>query len=193
MVNATLRIAAFDPGFASFGFCVLTASPRPAGKPPAVDAERAGVIRTEKASKKSNTFASDDIIQRAQTIRRALLEAAAGAHLMAAESLSYPRNASTSAVMGVAFGVLASVAAEMSIPLINASPQAVKKALVGQISASKLEIEAAACARLPSLAEYLDDLPKGEREHASDAGAVGLWATGSPQALGLLRAISMLR
>jgi Holliday junction resolvasome RuvABC endonuclease subunit len=135
-----------------------------------------GVIRTQKAKTKG-TLATDDLHRRGQELARAL------AHVLdswppvcvCAESISYPRNAATSAMIGRAWGVLDAELQRRGHALISASPKAIKKAATGKQSASKEEVIAALDARTDgALRRQLAGIrAKTMHEHPADAlGAV---------------------
>lgn len=158
-----------DPGFSSFGWCTLAISPPAQLRPLAC-----GVIRTAKASKKSATYASDDNLSRAREISSALaaLIQQHNPSVLCAESMSFPRNASAAAKVAVSWGVVASLAERYNLPVLQASPQKVKKALCGVNDASKEQVQAAFTERVCSLDQLLAGVPRGQHEHPYDAAAV---------------------
>jgi Holliday junction resolvasome RuvABC endonuclease subunit len=69
--------------------------------------------------------------------------------------------------------VLADVCAEQQIPMMQPTPQRIKKALTGRRDASKKDIQDALVSRYPDCEVLLGALAKTKREHAADAlGAV---------------------
>lgn len=154
-----------DPGFASMGFAAVAVDP--VGDL----ANAVWVVRTEKSTKKGNVRASEDNVRRAMELSFRLEEAVANwAPLaVAAETMSWPRNAGAAAKVALAWGVLCSVAKRHGLPLVQASPQQVKLAICGSKTASKEEVIAAVRKRWPEL-----ELPKQVtlQEHAADAAAV---------------------
>jgi len=129
-------------------------------------------LTTKKSAKKLNIRASDDNMRRAREIavelRRRLDTYDINAVCM--EAQSWPRNASSSAKIGISWGIVAAVAEAKGLPVLQATPQAIKKALVGKNSASKDEIIAAITKRHP---EIKWPKAKGIHEHIADAtGAV---------------------
>lgn len=85
---------------------------------------RCWVARTEKANCKLDVRASDDNARRARELARALHLAVAehGPLANAAEAQFWPRNAGATAKVGMARGVLAAVAEQHGLPLVQASP-----------------------------------------------------------------------
>jgi crossover junction endodeoxyribonuclease RuvC len=160
-----------DPGFASFGWCALAVS-----APAQLQPVGAGVIRTKKASARARTYASDDNLARAREIYRALdaLVRMYAPQVLCAEAMSFPRNASAAAKVAISWGVLAAVAEARQLPLLQASPQAVKKAVCGVNDASKEQVQAAFRERVRDLGDLLGGVPAGQHEHPYDAGAVVL-------------------
>ena len=174
-----------DSGFASIGYAALAFPPRLDAT--AVRCDAFGVFETRKSPKKLHLLATEDNLRRARDIAEfydALFtrlqsddrNVVAGACL---EAMSWPRNAGATAKMGIAYGVLAAVAARHRIPLLQASPQAIKKKLCGRRDASKLDIEAVVRSRVTHMSvdgardfsSFADQIPKSKREHCFDAAA----------------------
>jgi crossover junction endodeoxyribonuclease RuvC len=160
------EILGVDPGFSSLGWSICTSIQG------VVYADRCGVITTEKGGRKYAVRASEDNIHRAQVIYKELCDIIVdrGIKLICTETMSWPRNAGVVAKMGIAWGVIASVACRWGIPVVQASPVDIKKAVTGNGKASKEEMIAAIVSSYPQLA-----LPTqlALQEHAADAvGAV---------------------
>ena len=182
----TPSIFAVDPGLATFGLTFLTV---PADGTALVDF--VAFHESKKAAARLNLLASDDTAERARELYffldRAWIHATTGLREMGpapraifAEAQSWPRNAGASAKVGVAWGVLVAFAAEHDLPILQLSPQKVKRHLCGVQSASKKEVELEVRKR----AHFTDDdaektlasLAKSKHEHIYDAVAVGLCA-----------------
>jgi Holliday junction resolvasome RuvABC endonuclease subunit len=176
-------ILGIDPGFASVGFALVQLEK--AGTMRLLDI---GVVRTQKSQKKQNTLASEDNVRRAREIA-AWLEAyvqglapgwpSLGRQVSAvcAESMSFPRQASVAAKMALSWGILAAVLEQHQLPLVQSSPQAVKKYLCGanSLSKKKVQILVQRVFPLPVLLKAgLDKVPMSQREHPIDALAVVL-------------------
>jgi len=183
----TITIIGADPGLANFGIAAVDLT---------IDDDKAAlfvtdwrVISTAKSSKKQAVFASDDTLRRAQEIGDAIAPWLANRSVMAicCEAFSAPRNASAAAKIAMAFGVLAEAARARGIPVIYASPQAIKLAVCGQKSASKDEVIAAV--KRAYGAKFLPDWPRatGKHEHVADAAAAVLACYGSPAVQGIIR------
>ncbi len=176
-----------DPGLGSLGFSALFIAPD--GVTLRVD--DLGAFETQKSTKKQHVLATEDNLRRARDLAVFLgkLFARHGDDrnqvvAVCAEAMSWPRNAGSSAKIGIAWGVLASVAWTARLPILQASPQAVKKELCGRRDASKEEIQEAVMARVQRVNvaklghERIESLhakiPKTKREHPFDALAVSL-------------------
>lgn len=158
-----------DPGLASCGVCVMQIE-----KTREVVYETQ-VIVTEQSDKKLKVLAADDTFRRAREVAAVLRELVArrGVRLIAAESMSFPRSASAAAKMATVWGVLASISSEFSIPVIQTSPQNVKKVVCGSKQASKKEVQRAIEQRYPGQFEdFKACFPATRYEHGFDAAAV---------------------
>ena len=163
-------VLGIDPGFAAIGLATVR-----------IDAEGETplfleVVHTEKVARKTNTLASDDNLRRAREIAAALKSILDRIHVVAfaAESMSFPRHAGTAAKIMMAWGVIAAVSEQNGIPIVQASPQAIKKCLCGVKNASKEDVQGALISRYGDIIERLSHpLNKADFEHAFDAlGAV---------------------
>lgn len=158
-----------DPGFASIGIAIVELTP---------ETERVrslDVFNTEKSDKKLDVRASADNFRRAREIARYLGHEFAkhGVGLVCAEAMSFARDASVANKMGLSWGVLAALCEARSIPLVQASPQAIKKALCARKDASKDDVQFALRVRYAEVPDMLAGMRKGDLEHAADAlGAV---------------------
>jgi len=89
--------------------------------------------------------------------------------IISLESMSYPRNAASSAMLGMAWSSLYTLAFMHNIPVFIYSPREVRDSLVLPRNASKKDIEFTV---REAFTDY-KDWPKGNvREHAFDATAV---------------------
>lgn len=134
------RILGLDPGFANLGYSVVEL--RPNGTIWALDM---GVLHTEKADKKTNVRASDDNSRRSRDLARALtgLISKYDVSMLCLEAMSFPRNAGAAAKMSRAWGVVDTLSELLDLPMAQATPQEIKKAVVGRKDATKEEVEAA--------------------------------------------------
>lgn len=166
-------ILGIDPGLAHLGWAVVRV-----GDDPEILA--GGVIVTEKSSALQSMLSSEDAVMRMQTqfreLKRQVLLPVGfyNAGALAVESISYPRNAGSAAKIGMSWGVITSFAFVEGLPILQASPQHVKKVIAGIRSASKEEVAEAVSKRAPGGAPIAAKLNKGNREHFWDAAAVAL-------------------
>jgi Holliday junction resolvasome RuvABC endonuclease subunit len=139
-----------------------------------------GLIRTEKANKKAKTRASEDNLVRAKEISAELATLIDRHHIsiICAETMSYPRNAAAAAKMAMCWGVIATLADRYNLPVTQASPQEIKKALCGKKDASKEDVQSAIYSLYPVTdsrvtncikTDILRGVPPSMREHPFDA------------------------
>jgi Holliday junction resolvasome RuvABC endonuclease subunit len=166
--RVVIWILGCDPGLASFGVARVELT---------TDSERIVAIaslETAPSPKKRKVRVCEDTIRRVQELALAL-KSWAGDEPPAAvafESMSLPRNASASSKVGMSFGMLGAAAVLLGWPLVQATPQELKKAMCGKASASKREVEQALVRRYPEAAPLIEAIPKSKREHPVDAAAV---------------------
>jgi crossover junction endodeoxyribonuclease RuvC len=161
-----------DPGFASLGWALVELQLEDDAP---VQLVAVGVLRTKKSARKRGTLASDDNLRRARELYAGLsaLERVWRPAVVCAESMSFPRNAGAAAKMSIAWGVLAALTEARGLPLVQCSPQQLKRAVCESASASKLDVLGALTHRYPALLLKLADTPRSLWEHPVDAlGAV---------------------
>ena len=172
--SKSVFVLGIDPGFASIG-CAVFQLTTETEVPVLLE-----VVRTSKSSAKRNVRASDDNLDRAREIAAEFqrIIAAYDIRLICAETMSFPRNASAAAKMAICWGVIAALAHQHGIPVVQASPQEVKKALCGKKDASKEEVQEAVRSRYSALRSEDNDTPAALRgiprslwEHPFDAAA----------------------
>jgi len=165
-----MYLLGIDPGFAAVGYALVELLP--VGE----RVEELGVLLTEKSGKVRAVRASDDNVRRGREIDFGLWSVASSSMrsvvAICAESMSFPRHAGNAAKMAMCWGVIVGISARLGIPIVQASPQEVKKAVVGKKDASKEEVQAALKARYPCPATSVP-FTKTRIEHPFDAlGAV---------------------
>ena len=132
------------------------------------------VIRTEKSALKREVKASDDNLRRARLIYEGVIAMCSlySVRALCAESMSFPRSSGVAAKVAMTWGVIAAIATQLGIPVVQSSPQEIKKVLCGSKAASKEEVEAALRKRYPFEGEGYEFIAS-QKEHAFDAlGAV---------------------
>lgn len=158
-------ILGLDPGYASFGWVVVGV-----GTDGGLTCLGAGVIRSKPETKPKCV----DDLRRIGLLSVALRDIKSNHEptFVAAESMSWPRF--TRAVQSIAFawGAIGSVF-EPGI-VVQRRPQELKVDLCGKKTASKQEVEEAACKRITGLRQALDTLPRTQQNHAADAAAAVL-------------------
>lgn len=165
-----------DPGLANFGWALVELEPN--------GAERfveCGVMSTEKSQRKGNVLASDDNMRRARELHDGLLGVLrtvgkvypcgdANIVAIAAEAMSFVRAASAAAKLAMSWGVLAAFSAYRDMPIVQASPQLIKKTMCGVATATKEDVQRAIAERFGTHPDAMfSHLRKTEREHAADA------------------------
>lgn len=165
-----VNVLGIDPGFAHCGIGVVRLFPE------GEQVVRVGVIRTQKADRKHKVLSTDDNFRRARHISTYLNRVIVDNHVqaLAAEAKSYPRNASASAKVAMTWGVLADIVEMRKMPMVQITPQSMKKRLCGKISATKTALQDVLLRRYPGQFEvFMSRIPKGQWEHGFDAvGAV---------------------
>lgn len=155
-----------DPGLASFGVALVSV------EADGIELKNAEVIRTEKSPKKRTVLQADDLVRRLREIANVLEDWFPPVDVVCAESMSWPRNASAAAKMASTWGLIVAIADGR--PLIQASPQRIKRVLTGSASASKGAVAEAVRTRFHNVDDILAHVPASKREHAYDAAAAVL-------------------
>lgn len=180
-------VLGIDPGFTSLGYAVLELG----GGGLADQVVTIGVLRTKATDKKQRVLVADDNIRRARELAvsvrglthagtmmparggqgiAALFQGADRIRLVCAEKMSFPRNASAAAKVAMAWGLLVANLERLDLPLLQASPQEVKRRVTGKADASKDDVEKAMVKRFGrGLYRMLKGVPPGQHEHAFDA------------------------
>lgn len=164
-----MKVLGLDTGLANMGWAVVEY----------VDGERrlvdGGVISTKPSDKKRRVLASDDNMRRIQEAALALAPVFDRHRIVfaAIEAQSWPRSSESSAKIGMSWGIAGALLAVHRIANAQAAPMDIKKAVAGNGSASKTDVQAGVAKLVSGAGEALADLPKTRREHLADAiGAV---------------------
>ena len=184
-----MYILSIDPGFSSVGWTL--GSINTSGD---IDYVGCGVIRTKKSNAK--VLVCDDNVVRAREIVAGLMKLfedldahPSGLKAIVSEAQSWPRNASVSAKVGMCWGIISTFAHVCEIPLVQISPQNLKKTLTGRKSASKQDVADAVCDVWPDIQGDADKHPSTQREHIYDA-AAALIASKEKDAINAMLAIA---
>lgn len=130
------------------------------------------VIRTKKSVKKQNVKAADDNFRRAGAIATVLHDVVGtwAPMAIAAEAMSFPRNASAAAKVAMTWGILADLAQVHHLPFVQATPQEIKKSLCGKQTATKADVrEALLTLYKGQFDRFMEGTPEGQWEHGFDA------------------------
>lgn len=148
------QLVCLDPGFSNLGYATIVFRDDGDHMKP-FDVVRFGVFETEKSNKKQNVHATADNLRRAQEISKMLRSLITDSSIrtigICAEAMSFPRSSSVAAKMAMTWGAMASLSEGSGIPILQASPQEVKKGVTGQKSATKEEVQAAVAALYPEI------------------------------------------
>ncbi|MCL2066678.1 MAG: crossover junction endodeoxyribonuclease RuvC [Treponema sp.] len=148
-LKAGCRIIGIDPGLASTGWGVLDCS---GGKIKYIDhgniETKAGAPRAERLFIIMKCFRS--ILDDYKPGKAAI------------ETLYFGRNVSSAIPVAEARGIISAILAERGIPILELTPNAIKKGVVGLVKADKMQIQ-----QMVKLILGLDEIPKPD--HAADA------------------------
>lgn len=185
-MSKSVYLLGVDPGLANMGWSVLQLLP---------DMEvliDCGVRRTEKSNAKRKVLASDDNLRRAREMAAELDQVfnRFPISVVCAESMSFPRNSSAAAKMAMCWGSLATFVQLRNLPIVQSSPQEVKKVLCGNKSASKEEIGAAVRNRYGNAEKLLEAVTPSVREHAYDSVAAVVATLENSEVIRALRSMA---
>ena len=160
-----VRVLGIDPGLAHMGLAEADLYPDGRLEPVALH-----VVTTKKSDKKTKVLSGDDDFRRTLELARVLIPLFQNARIITTEGASWPRNNRSCALIGRGWGVVATLVEMHKLPVVSASPQAIKKRLCGQVKVGKEEVQKA----LDAMFEYkLQPLLAGHAhglfEHPYDA------------------------
>jgi len=129
-----------------------------------------GIFSTEQSDKKRHVLACDDNLRRVGEIALFIDEKIRinSVKIICSEAISYPRNAGAAAKVALCFGAIGCIAKLTNTPIVQASPQEVKKRLCGKKDASKEDVERAVKAKY-DLSKFLVGVRVSLHNHAFDA------------------------
>lgn len=175
-----------DPGFAELGYAVVRHAEG------ADKLMQLGVVTTKPGQRALKT---EDSFRRLRETGTRLLNLVEFWEIdaLAFESLSIPQQTSKQAAIkiGHPYGLLAMLAVSQDLPCAMVSPQAVKKALCGDISASKDAVRDAVTRTYsgPAMKHFCEEYAEGRRNHAYDALAVYPAVAGTDMMRALKRSV----
>lgn len=159
-------VLGIDPGMANCGYAEMLLRPH------SEQVLSMGVISTKKSNVKKGVLATDDNFERLKHISktfRKIIEDRGTIKAICAESMSYPPNASAAAKMAMVWGVICTLSVIYDLPVIQASPQQIKRAVCGNNEASKEDVEAALIQKYDPNPAFLAGVARSKREHPFDA------------------------
>jgi len=167
--QSSLTVLGIDPGWASTGVAVLRKY-----ADQSVECLHAGVIRTEKSSKKDlrSLRVSADDTRRMKELHVGLagIADAFDIQVLAYEVYSpYGKQGGNAWKASRAEGGVQIFGLERGMVVLPFLPQDLKRAFCGKVSASKDDVIEAMSKKVKSLEAMLLQLPKTMREHAADA------------------------
>ncbi len=167
-MKKAVHVVGVDPGLAHTGLVVARLKPGGFEVVWENDKPLLWCLETEKSNKKLAVRASDDNTRRAREMFKPLYQAMSYLEpkVIVAEAMSFPRNSSASHKLGISWGIIVTMSCFFELPIVQVSPQQIKKAVCGKRDASKEEIQNALSAKhkIP-----LELFTKDRREHPFDA------------------------
>jgi crossover junction endodeoxyribonuclease RuvC len=157
-----MHFLGIDPGLRSLGYAVVNIEQ---------DAPvEIGVLRTKKDPLLSSPL---DTACRVRHLYRALIALTKEHEFQAVclESMSHVRSAAAAAKLAMTVGMIIGLSEGLGVPVMQLSPQAVRKTLLGSPKAEKTEIAAVMHARYGEISGLARITPS-QRNHAYDALAV---------------------
>lgn len=168
-----INVLGIDPGFAKLGVARIVVDPDHGDC--LIELQ---VFKTQPSPKKQKILAMDDNLRRICELVDGVKSYIEWADVVCTESFSPPRHASAAAKIAFAWGAVAALCRSLDKPILQCSPQHLKKAMTGSRSASKADIKAAVDrafgeATAVDLLEQNSIVPSNE-EHCYDAAAAVL-------------------
>ena len=141
----------FDVGLATCGAAVVRLHPRE------IELVRSSCFISTKSDKKRGVLSADDDLRRAEELGAWMggLFDDVQPRVVVAERKSLPRNASAAGKISIAWGVLSEQRRTRKLPLVQASPQEVRRALSLPKGATKLDVQAAVTKGRPEVMPML--------------------------------------
>ena len=160
-------VVGLDPGFRNCGFAqIKLGSEEGIDK---IELVQLGVITTQASDKKLNVMQCSDNVRCTRELYGELKEVLKDAHIVCAESMSFPRNSSSAAKVAMCWGVIIALAERYGAVMLQRSPQEVKCAIVGRKSAGKEQVQEVLDRHFRKAQALLKLVPAGRQEHAYDA------------------------
>ncbi len=135
--RSSILILGLDPGLANMGYSIAEKGEG------FIRVVEMGYFGSAKSDKKTHTRAASDNVRRWQEAVRYLDPLFARVDAVCAEAASFVRNASTMHQIGGTWGVVATLCEMYEHPLIESTPQSIKKTLAGANNATKEQVQEA--------------------------------------------------
>ena len=139
-----LTVLGLDPAMRNFGWALAEIAPKGAVR--VIDC---GVVRTKPEHKKRNTLVANDNMRCVQMITKKLLAIVDSNKrsdpivAICAESPAGSQSARSANQLGLAWGIVGTLAACVGLPVFNETAMGVKAAMTGDKTASKARIQEA--------------------------------------------------
>lgn len=190
----SLLVLGIDPGLSKLGFALVRLGMNGVASDEIV---RIGVVETTKSDKKKGVRATSDYVRRTKEQARFLwdlLSEYTDLYAVCVEGMSFPRNAASSAMLGMSCGVVATLAQVLNVPVLEATPQEIKKRLCGNRGASKDEVKNAV--QKMFYREFDEEMEaagiaKSKQDHAFDAVGAVVACRESEVIIGALRQLEL--
>ena len=184
-----MKIIGIDPGFAKLGWVDVDFDGDN------FDFIQGGVITTEPSAKKRKILQRDDNMRRLDEIAKAFLDVIpfSEADVIATEAQSWPRNSSSCIKIAMAWGALGLMCQIYKIPMLQVSPQSLKKKLTGRRAASKENVIEAVCqiAGFEKFIELVQNMSLANREHMADASGATVCCVESDMVRAMVKTMKM--
>lgn len=184
-----MKIIGIDPGFAKLGWVDIDFDGDN------FDFIRGGVITTKASEKKRKILVGDDNMRRLDEIAKAFLDVIpfSEADVIASEAQSWPRNSSSCIKIAMFWGALGLICQIYKIPLLQVTPQSLKKGMTGRRAASKEEVLEAVCQTggFERFIELVHDMNLDDRAHMADASGASICCVESNMVRAMVKAIKL--
>jgi Holliday junction resolvasome RuvABC endonuclease subunit len=169
-VTGERTIVAVDPGLATFGLVGV----RTDGTNHRCI--RAAVFTSDPYARKHGVETSDDRARRARELSRWLDGefTTLQPHVVAAESMSFPRGTHSIACICLGWGVLCDQLENRRLPMVASLPNVWRKAICGVPNEKRAHAQAVRT--VPTFVDRARGIPRDLQEHALDALGVAVWS-----------------
>lgn len=162
---SSILVTGFDPGFANLGWS------RCAWDGTDLSIVAGGVLHTQPSQKKRRVRAVDDAVRRIRELVHDLAPIVRSSHVVTMESLAHAKGGTKQIAtkQGMAIGAIVTLCDVFNKPLLQSTPQEIKKLLCGSMKASKEDVRASLLRNYPAFKSVLDKLAEQKKEHCADS------------------------